>query len=79
VTLRTPRLGNRRARLDNPEESRAYRLREEERRTEQSEERSLSNPGRFTLPAVPVYCRVTHADASPSLRNPVSAMTSAVS
>lgn len=31
-----------------------------------------------TLPAVPVYCRATQADASPSLRNPVSSMTSAV-
>ncbi|GAA2445285.1 hypothetical protein GCM10010405_30910 [Streptomyces macrosporus] len=30
-----------------------------------------------TLPAVPVYCRDTHADASPSLGNPVSSMIKA--
>ncbi|GAA3291544.1 hypothetical protein GCM10020295_67620 [Streptomyces cinereospinus] len=30
-----------------------------------------------TLPAVPVYCRDTHAEAVPSFRNPVSSKTSA--
>jgi hypothetical protein len=30
-----------------------------------------------TLPAVPVYCRDTHAEALPSLRNPVSSKTTA--
>ncbi len=31
-----------------------------------------------TMPAVPVYCRDTHAEALPFLRNPVSSKTSAV-
>ncbi len=31
-----------------------------------------------TLPAVPVYCRDTHAEAVPSLRKPVSSKTSTV-